>query len=156
MAEPRMKRKFVLVKLDETRNWEHGDPAILAMAGRIFGRYVADLSVGVHCCELTRSYELHFVESQWEGTGEELSDADRAAVQDYLVDGDRETAAVIYVHCHVVDGLPVLDPQQGEFFPPKGTTGAVIELGAVEQDEDEVSDADALEGMLEYVRTRGF
>jgi hypothetical protein len=156
MVDPQMKRKFVLVKLDETLNWEHGDPAILAKAGRIFGLYVADLSVGVHCCELTRSYALYFVESQWEGTGKELSEEDREAVHDYVMEGDRDTQPVSYMHCHTVDAFPVLDSKKGEFFPPKGKTGAVIELGEVEQDEDEVSDEDALEGMMEYVRTNGF
>ncbi len=156
MADPQMKRKFVLIKLDETLNWQHGDPAILAKAGRIFGVYVADLSVGVHCCELTRSYELNFVESQWEGTGEELSEEDREAVHDHIADGDTGTPLVSYMHCHTVDAFPVLDPDKGEFFPLRGKAGAMIELGEVEQDEDEVSDEDALEGMLEYVRTNGF
>lgn len=156
MADSQMKRKFVLIKLEETMNWQHGDPAILAKAGRIFGLYVADLSIGVHCCELTRSYELHFVESQWEGTGAELSEADREAVHDYIADGDRHTPFVSYVHCHTVDGFPVLGPARCEFFPPKGKAGGVIELGEVEQDEDQVSDEEALEGMLEYVRTNGF
>jgi len=32
----------------------------------------------------------------------------------------------------------------------------VIELGECDQDEDDVSDEDALEGMMEYVRTNGF
>ena len=156
MVDPQMKRKFVLVKLDETRNWEHGDPAILAKAGRIFGLYVADLSLGVHCCELTRSYELNFVESQCEGTGEELSEEDWEAVHDYVMEGDRNTPPVSYMHCYTVDAFPVLDSKKGEFFPPKGKAGGVIELGEVEQDEDEVSDEDALEGMMEYVRTNGF
>ena len=156
MVDSQMQRKFVLVKLDETLNWQHGDPAILAKAGRIFGLYVADLSVGVHCCELTRSYELNFVESQWEGTGKELSEEDREAVHDYIMEGDVNSQPVMYVHCSNVDALPVLDPQKGEFFPPKERSGAVIELGEVEQDEDEVSDEDALEGMTEYVRTNGF
>ena len=155
MADPQMKRKFVLIKLDETLNWQHGDPAILAKAGRTFGLYVADLSVGVHCCELTRSYELNFVESQWEGTGEELSEKDSEAVHDYIMEGDVHSPAVIYVHCYTVDAFPVLDPKKGECFPPQGKAGAVIELGEVEQDEDEVSDEDALEGMMEYVRSNG-
>jgi len=151
-----MKRKFVLVKLDETRNWKHGDPAILAKAGRIFGLYVAELSAGFHCCELTRSYELNFVESQWEGTGKELSEKDSEAVHDYVMEGDRNTPPVSYMHCSNVNALPVLDPKRGEFFPAEGKAGAVIGLGEVEQDEDEVSDKDALEGMMEYVRTNGF
>jgi len=156
VVDSQMKRKFVLVKLDETRNWEHGDPAILAKAGRIFGLYVADLSVGVHCCELTRSYELNFVESQCEGTGEELSEEDWEAVHDYVTEEDRDTPLVSYMHCSDVDALPVLDPKRGEFFPPEGKAGAVIELGECDQDEDDVSDEDALEGMMEYVRTNGF
>ena len=156
MVDPQMKRKFVLIKLDETRNWEHGDPAILSKAGRIFGLYVADLSVGVHCCELTPSHELNFVESQCEGTGEELSEEDWEAVHDYVMEGDRDTPLVSYMHCSDVNALPVLDPKKGELFPPKEEGGAMIELGEVEQDEDEVSDEDALEGMMEYVRTNGF
>ena len=156
VVDSQMKRKFVLIKLDETRNWEHGDPAILAKAGRIFGLYVADLSVGVHCCELTRSYELNFVESQWEGTGKELSEEDREAVHDYVMEGDRDTPLVSYMHCSNVNALPVLDPKKGEFFPPKEKGGAMIELGECDQDEDEVSDEDALEGMMEYVRANGF
>ncbi len=156
MVDLQTQRKFVLVKLDETLNWEHGDPAILAKAGRIFGLYVADLSVGFHLCEMTRSYELNFVESQWEGTGQELSEEDREAVHDYVMEGDRNTPPVSYMHCYTVDALPVLDSQKGEFFPPEEKGGAMIELGEVDQDEDEVSDEDALEGMTEYVRTNGF
>ena len=155
MVDLQMKRRFVLIKLDETLNWQHGDTAILVKAGRIFGLYVADLSVGVHCCELTRSYELNFVESQWEGTGQELSEEGREAVHDYVMEGDRNTPPVSYMHCYTVDAFPVLDPKNGEFFPPTGKAGGVIELGEVEQDEDEVTDEDALEGMMEYVRTNG-
>ena len=155
MVDPQMKRKFVLIKLDETLNWQDGDPAILAKAGRIFGLYVADLSMGVHCCEMTRSYELNFVESQWEGTGKALSEEDSETVHDYVMEGDRNTPPVSYMHCYAVDAFPVLDSNKGEFFPPKDKTGAVVELGEVEQDEDEVSDEDALEGMMEYVRTNG-
>ena len=60
------------------------------------------------------------------------------------------------MHCSDVDALPMLDPRKGKFFPPKGKPGGVIELGEVEQNEDEISDEDALEGMMEYVRTNGF
>lgn len=121
MRHPRVRPKWTVVKLDETANWEHGDPEIVPRLGRIFGVYVCDRSLHVHCCEFTPSYELHFVESQFEGSPD---DSDRLA--DYVMDGDRDTPAVCYVHCHSIDGLPRCRPG---FLPRHGRRGGRYSLG---------------------------
>ena len=102
-------RKLVVVKLEETDFWTALDkPPEL---GRLFGVYVADLSRRVHCCEMTASYELWFVETEFEGGAgyPHLEDKDQEACQDYVMDGDRHTDGVSYVHCHQVDALSVID-----------------------------------------------
>ena len=72
----------------------------------------------------------------------------------YISEGDAHTEPVTYMHCSTVDGFPVLDPNKGEFDPPQGKVGAVIDLGEIDQDEDE-SDEDAVESVIEYIRTNG-
>lgn len=100
-----------IVLIDETHNWGED---IQHRAGRLFGVYLFDWQRHVHACEFTPSYELHFLKSIY--TAEFPNTAEGARIRDALemdiMAGDRETAAVSYVHTHVIDGLPTISLAQ--------------------------------------------
>lgn len=136
-----MKRKFVLIKLDETKYWNKG--TVLVKVGRIFGLYAADLSSITHCCELTPSYELNFVKSECKC--DYTDEVDWELIDDYIITGNAERELVSYVHCSSINALPVLDPQS---FPPKGSAGATIELNYCD-------DEDTIDDVIEYIHANG-
>ncbi|KKN01186.1 hypothetical protein LCGC14_1130270 [marine sediment metagenome] len=122
-----MKRKLVAVKIDETDMWHHTDPEKERLFGRIFGIYAADLSQVTHCCEFTPSYELHFVNSDFEG-GEgycDLDDKVQEEMHDYIEEGDRTTDFISYFHCSLIDSFPKIS----DGFPTSPAKSCVIELG---------------------------
>jgi hypothetical protein len=85
---------FRVVRFVETKFW-HED--ITKRAGTIYGVYVYDDEVGVHCAELAASYELHFVGSTWE---QHLpTEEENERLWQEIWDADRDTDPVRYYHC---------------------------------------------------------
>jgi hypothetical protein len=93
--------------VDETANWS---PEIVERAGgKILGVYWYNANLVVHCCELTGSYELHFIESIVVpplpcDTIEQ--ERERDAVEEEIRDGNRYSDGVVYYHCHDIDRVP--------------------------------------------------
>jgi hypothetical protein len=112
-----------ILKRDETEYWADD---IVARAGRIFGVYAYDPSRKVHCCELTASYELHFIESQAEKCPDD--DHERERLDDEIREGDLYTEPVTYIHCHEIDKLPVVEDGK-MYFPNKEQSAIVIDMG---------------------------
>jgi hypothetical protein len=129
MRKHRIKSRFYLLRLDETRYWaDH----VSARAGRIFGLYVYDTNVRVHLCEFTPSYECRFVGSV---TGSTDPDDAAERLNDDIRQGDQATESIRYVHCHEIDALSRI----GEHDLKVGVTDLGID------DEDEA---------VEYVQQR--
>ena len=107
--------KFAVIKLDETDRWPEN---IQAPAGRIFGVYLVDLSKHVHCCELTPSYELNWIENQYTDSPEDETESER------LYDAIRGVSSplVEYFHTRWIDSLPYKE----EGFPEANQTGCII------------------------------
>ena len=127
-----------VAKIDETFHWIEPYPEV---AGRIWGVYVYDANRVVHCCEVTGSYELHFVESQ---TMVRVSDD----IQMEMLDGDRDTPAVMYLHCGSLDDAEEIDIEHDPCNPyPKGGIGTFILFESYDGDSDA-----AIEEALEYAR----
>jgi hypothetical protein len=91
--------EICVLKRDETEFY--ADAEFVARAGRLFGVYVFDRTVNVHCCELAPSYECYFVGTQ---SANQLSEADR----ELLLEADERTDAVHYWHTQVLDRAPAL------------------------------------------------
>lgn len=149
---------WAIVKIDETQYWNlNPDPVkywlkpspitdALKAIKRIFGVYVTDLNKQVHCCELTPSYELNFIETQYElDLNIELTDEQLELISDYIMDGDRDTDLVRYYHCKVLEGAAKIDT--GCY--PDNMLG-VIELGAEDDSEDD--EQDIIDRYTEWVR----
>lgn len=79
--------------LEETDSWCE---EIRTQAGRLFGVYLFDARRYVHCCELTPSYELHFLETIYTKYIEDENK--REHLEDEIMEGNRETPEVSYVH----------------------------------------------------------
>lgn len=101
--------KWMLAKIDQTQNWT--DCPESRFAGCIFGVFVFDRDKHVHCCEFTPSYELHWVEDQFDGTPEffALPEEEKERINDWVMEAARDTPLVCYYHTHVIDGLDISD-----------------------------------------------
>lgn len=120
---------FQVIAINETSYWNE---QIVAHTGRIYGLYLVDLDRKVHCCEITPSYELYFIESVTEATISDELDME-------IIDADMHYSdQVVYWHCHAVDRMAP------EWFDP---------VSLVDIDEEDLGDWDRCnELMLEYVR----
>jgi len=87
--------KIRVLLLHETCNWS---PDIVQRAEKIYGIYLYNPKVHVHCCEFTPSFELTFVGSVPEKSDEKL--------RDEIQDGDSQCEPIHYMHSHHVEGLP--------------------------------------------------
>lgn len=136
-SPPTMKPELYVVKIDETKYWAED---IIEKAGRIFGVYIYDKNRRVHCCELTPSYELRFIESQ---TEKRVDDT----VYDEILRADAYSEGWRYYHCHVLEGLPAL-PEGGGWLPDNGQwAGQYKVTGLTSETYDE-----AIEEVLEWSR----
>jgi hypothetical protein len=148
MRDPNIKPRWVLVKLDETKYWNIPDK-FKPYIKRIFGLYMTDTTVGVYCCELTASCELHPLNGQVEfvdGYAEQLCDE----IDVFVMEGFAETD-VKYVHMCDVATWAVLDTKK-QWWPDDDSNAAIIELGDMADEygfakEDEL-DAEASEDFV--------
>lgn len=71
--------------------------------GKIYGVYVADFASRTYCCEITPSYEMHFMGS----VIDEWPDDDdmRVELQDAMDENDRHSERVVYYHCRTINAL---------------------------------------------------
>ena len=76
------------------------------MTKRIFAVYALDRRQHFHLCEMCASYELHFVEHQYEPTDEVDHDEDkREELNELILDGGRYEEQVIYEHRCDIDPM---------------------------------------------------
>lgn len=106
--------RFRICLLEETGNWNE---EIRERAGRIFGVYLYNPDTRTHCCEITPSHELYFLQS----VPENLSD-DEGEREQLLVDideGNLEAERVSYMHCHTLKAMPKIkrgELKQGTYY----------------------------------------
>ena len=100
MNPRRLTPDFWLVAMEETANWEKH---ITEQAGRIFAVYLFDRRRRVHCCELTPSYELHWLYDTF--VSPNLSDRESEKLDEEIMLGCAETPPVSYFHCHEIDRI---------------------------------------------------
>ena len=87
-----------VLKINETKYW---DPSFARKCGRLIGTYLFDRSLHVHCCELTPSYELHFI-------GTEPTKQVNDEIYDQIRQSDAQCPGADYMHVYHVDGFPVV------------------------------------------------
>ena len=92
-----------IVKLPERDYWNDD---VQAMTKRIFGVYAFDRRQHFHLCEFCASYELWFLESQYEDTDEVADDEyKRDELHEMILAGDRNTDPISYMHRKEIDPL---------------------------------------------------
>ena len=85
-----------IVKIPERQYWCE---AIQALTTRMFGVYALDRRQHFHLCEFAASYELWFLETQYEETDEVAADEEqRDKLNGMILDGDVQTDRVTYWH----------------------------------------------------------
>lgn len=149
--------EMFVVKMDETEYW---DEEFRNKCGvkRIFGVYAFNRRKVCYLCEITPSYELVFLGSQWEGNwnpegvlDEEFDEdeyqrrADEADAE--IRKGDASTEEFSYQHCSDVDRM-LQTKIKRVFFPPEGKSG-----GYPMTDIASVTEEDALEEIREVWNT---
>ena len=63
----------------------------------------------VHLCEVTPSYELHWLETIYSREFSEQHETERDQLESDIMDGNREQSLVEYMHTHTDDALPFID-----------------------------------------------
>jgi len=92
-----------IVKLPERDYWCDD---VQAMTKRIFGVYALDRRQHFHLCEFCASYELWFLETQYEDTDEVAEDEyKRDELHEMILAGDWDTEPVSYMHRKDIDPL---------------------------------------------------
>ncbi len=92
-----------IVKIPEREYW---CDEVQAKTKRLFGVYALDRRQHFHLCEFCASYELWFIESQYEEADEVAEDEDqREELSEMILDGDGQTDAVSYFHRKDIDPL---------------------------------------------------
>lgn len=94
--------EFKIVCLEETQHYTYTDN--LKLAGKIHAVFVYDKSRATNCCEVTPSYELHYIDS----VCSEFIDGDdiREEVHEYIREANAHRELVSYVHCSSIDRVP--------------------------------------------------
>lgn len=91
-----------ILQLDETGYWVS---EIANRAGKIIGVYLYHDDIGVHCCELTPSYELNFVGSFF--TNCDLDEDEREKLSEEIMEGNAQGQELVtYMHCWRVKAMP--------------------------------------------------
>ena len=102
------------VVLDETEYWNED---IIQKADKIFGVYLYNPKEITHCCEITPSYELHFMGSFAQEYPE--NESEHEILYDDIITGDMNTELVKYFHCKGIDKMPLIKRgsiKKGRFF----------------------------------------
>lgn len=137
-----IKPHICVVKIDETADWESGG-LLDTLDGecKMFGVYIYDANRHVHCCELTPSYELHFLETQPSNPPENEWDYDK--FMDEINSADAGGEDVRYMHVSSVDRMPEV--------PENGALQAGRFVLSSQEPWGETSD-EAIEEALEWAR----
>lgn len=121
--------QFVHLKaivFDETRYWR--DDIAARAGGKIYQTYLFDASLGVHCCEITPSYELRPLYAT------PLAEDEEGVLHEEILLA--ESDEIRYFHCRSVDSAR---PE------------TVQDLGFFEIDPDETRDQ-AIERLIDHYR----
>jgi len=94
-----IKPHFYIVLLDETQIWV--EETVKKCGGGIKGAYFFDANMQIHCCEITPSYELYFIESIPALQPEDDCEADE--LENELREANKDSYQVSYVHCHNIN-----------------------------------------------------
>jgi hypothetical protein len=92
-----------IVKTPDRDYWSE---EVQALTTKIFAVYALDRRQHFHLCELCASYELHFIEHQYEPTEEvDQDDEKRDELSELILDGGRYEQQVIYEHRKDIDPM---------------------------------------------------
>jgi hypothetical protein len=115
-----------IVKVPEREWW---CPEVQAMTKRLFGVYALDRRQHFHLCEFCASYELYFIESQYEETDEVAADEDkREKLNELILEGDCHTEPVSYFHAKDIDPMFLRGRRCRPGWLPKGNHGGGYRL----------------------------
>lgn len=110
--------RFALIIIDETDMWaEH----IQDRAGRLFGIYLANLHENTFCCELTPSYELHWVKADYTISPDDEKEAE--TLFDDVLQASANNEPVSYFHTRLINSFPTKEDGQ---CPGDNEKGCII------------------------------
>jgi len=142
------------LKIDVTHDYDLSDFPIQQEGLRIFSVYAYDTEWRVHCCELTPSYKMRWIEDQY--ALKDWNDIEDPKLceeaDDWLSDAMSVTELCSYMHCREVDAFP--DYQEGTF--PEGAGGSCLacsfEKARENYDDDEGFHNAQMEAAVEYAQ----
>ena len=117
-----------IVKMPDRDYWCDG---VQAMTKRIFAVYALDRRQHFHLCEMCASFELWFIEHQYEATDDVDHDEDkRDELYESILDGGRYEEPVIYEHRKDIDPLFLRSRRCRPGLLPRGPMPAATGCGA--------------------------
>jgi hypothetical protein len=133
-----IKPDFRVFKTETTRYWRKD---IRRKAGKLFAVYLFDANRHVHACELTPSYEMHYVGPTWTNSvGDRMSETIR--------EGDADTDLVSYYHVRGIDAAKLEARSM--------TDEAWAKLLDYHDGDHDAAYAEALETEMEHLRCNGW
>ncbi len=120
-----------IVKIDERQHWV--DPTILAQTSRLFGVYVFDRRQVTHCCQLSGSYWLTFLGTQWQPLSD-LTDEQCEDLADAIREGDCQCDGNNYFDCTAVERM-IAQPCRKHCLPEGAAGGFHVDVTAVTTDD---------------------
>ena len=97
-----VKPEFMVCRIDETAAWKHDWPDELKDVDKVWGIYIYDKSRRTFLCELTPSYCLECISSDFDST-KEMNEYECDAIYTVI---EHNMEGVYYHHCPQIDSLP--------------------------------------------------
>ena len=98
-----IKPDYHWIKLDETKHWNNMFLIEIGPNAKITSTYIFDKNSVTYCCELTPSYELHRVATDF-STSREMTEYEREIIDAKIfqaIEGNNDDVA--YHHCSTID-----------------------------------------------------
>lgn len=103
MPNEKLNPELYFISLDETENWNF-QPEDKTKIKKVESIYVFDKNCVVHCCEITPSYELNFIQTRALFTDEAYANDDEGQEFrdhiDELIMSESNSAETLYMHCY--------------------------------------------------------
>jgi len=118
-----------VVKLPEREYWCE---EVQKLTKRMYGVYALDRRQHFHLCEMCASYELYFIESQYEETDEVAEDEHkREELNEAILEGDRDAEPVSYMHIKDIEPMFARGRRCRPGWLPKSDRGGGFRLRGV-------------------------
>jgi len=96
------KPEFKVVCIEETQHYT--DKALVEKVGKIHAVFLYNKNSHTHCCEITPSYELHYIDTTYSDHIED--ELQREEVDEHIQEANLHRELIEYHHVSGIDSIP--------------------------------------------------